>query len=90
VVLDSVLTIYGVTQKTNIKELNPIYSLLPLTINTFIKITLTVFLVFLMNGVVELSRSDLNISTFINILALALNVVYLCVAINNIIVILTT
>jgi hypothetical protein len=88
VFLDTVLTIYGITQKPNIKELNPLYNMLPLTINAFIKIALTILLVLLMNGVVEISAPDLNIATFINVLALTLNLVYLCVVINNIIMIL--
>jgi hypothetical protein len=88
VFLDTVLTIYGITHKPNIKELNPLYNMLPLTINAFIKMALTIFLVFLMYGVVEISAPNLDIATFINLLALILNVVYLCIVINNIIMIL--
>jgi hypothetical protein len=62
--------------------------MLPLTINAFIKMALTIFLVFLMYGIVEISAPDLNIATFINVLALILNVVYLCVVINNVMMIL--
>jgi hypothetical protein len=88
VLLDIVLTAYGLEKSQNIKELNPLYSLLPFTINNLIKITLVVVLILLLNKAAELSCSDISISTFINVLALALNLVYLCVVINNIIIIL--
>jgi len=88
VVLDIVLTAYGIEKSQNLKELNPLYSLLPFTINNLIKITLTVLLILSMNITVDLAYPDTNISTFINLLALALNLVYLCVVINNIIMIL--
>jgi hypothetical protein len=89
VVLDIVLTAYGLANKPNIKELNPLYYLLPLTINNLIKIALTIILILCINMVIDLAYPDTNISTFITFLALALNLVYLCVVINNIIVILT-
>ena len=88
VVLDIVLTAYGLQKSQNIKELNPLYSLLPFTINNLIKITLVVVLILLLNKAAELSYPDRSISTFINVLALALNLVYLCVVINNIIILL--
>jgi hypothetical protein len=53
-----------------------------------IKIALTVLLILLMNACVDMSYPDMNISTFINVLALALNLVYICVLINNIIMLL--
>jgi len=88
VVLDIVLTAYGLEKSQNLKELNPLYGLLPFTINNLIKITLTVLLILSMNITVDLAYPDTNIATFINLLALGLNLVYLCVVINNIIMIL--
>jgi hypothetical protein len=84
VVLDVVLTVYGLSYKQNLKELNPLFYLLPLTVNALIKMTLTVLLILLMNIAVDLAYPDMAIPTFINLLALALNLVYLCVVINNI------
>jgi hypothetical protein len=85
-----VFTVYGISHKQNVKELNPLFYLLPLTINALIKMTLTILLILLMNIAVDLAYPDMAIPTFINLLALALNVVYLCVVINNIIIILAT
>jgi hypothetical protein len=88
VVLDVVLTAYGLEKSQNIRELNPLYSLLPFTISNLIKITLVILLIFLMIKVEQFAVIDANIKTFINLLASVLNLVYLCVVINNIIVIL--
>jgi len=88
VVLDVILTVYGLSHKESLKELNPLFYLLPLTINALIKMTLTVLLILLMNIAVDLSYPGMAVPTFINLLALALNLVYLCVVINNIIMIL--
>jgi len=90
VVLDVVLTVYGLSHRQNLKELNPLFYLLPLTINVLIKMSLTVLLILLMNITVDFAYPDMAIPTFINLLALALNLVYLCVVINNIIIILAT
>jgi hypothetical protein len=89
VVLDVVLTAYGLSHKENLKELNPLFYLLPFTVNSLVKIALTVLLILLMNMIVDMSYPDMNISTFINVLALALNLVYLCVVVNDIIMLLT-
>jgi hypothetical protein len=89
VVLDVVLTAYGLSHKENLKELNPLFYLLPFTVNSLVKIALTVLLILLMNACVDMSYPDMDISTFINVLALALNLVYLCVVVNNIIMLLT-
>jgi hypothetical protein len=88
VVLDVILTAYGLAYKQNVKELNPLITLLPFTVSALIKIALTVLLILLMNACVDMSYPDMNISTFINVLALALNLVYICVLINNIIMLL--
>jgi len=89
VVLDIVLTAYGLQKSQNIKELNPLYSLLPFTISNLIKISLVILLILLMIKVEEFAGIDSNIKTFINLLASVLNLVYLCVVVNNIIIILT-
>jgi hypothetical protein len=89
VVVDIVLTTYGLANKHNTKELNPLYYLLPFTISNLIKVALTIILILCMCMAINLAYPDTNISTFINVLALALNLVYLCVVINNIIILLT-
>jgi hypothetical protein len=88
VVLDVVLTAYGLSHKENLKELNSLFYLLPFTVCSLVKIALTVLLILLMNMIVDMSFPDMDISTFINVLALALNLVYLCVVVNDIIMLL--
>ena len=88
VVLDTVTTVYALTRHPNIKELNPIYYALPITLNIFIKIALTVLLILLMEYITEIFSPNLDVQTFINILALILVLMYTCAVINNFIVIL--
>jgi hypothetical protein len=89
-ILDIITTYIGLTTKLNIAELNPIYYVIPFTINCFIKIALVVFLIILYRITYRFTQTNLIKSaiteTILKITAIILVAIYLCVIINNLII----
>jgi hypothetical protein len=89
-ILDIITTYIGLTTKLNIAELNSIYYVIPFTINCFIKIALVVFLIILYRityRYIKTNQKDAIITeTILKITAIILVAIYLCVIINNLII----
>jgi len=88
-IIDIITTYIGLTTKLNIAELNSIYYAIPFTINCFIKVSLVAFLIVLYRITYRFMQTNLinsQISEIIlKITATCLVAIYLCVVINNLI-----
>ncbi|MGP3705252.1 MAG: DUF5658 family protein [Candidatus Bathyarchaeota archaeon] len=67
-------------------ELNPVFNSFPFTLNILIKITLTLFLIIVLNLTLKLAKEK-YVKTFIHVLLLALNTLYIAVVVNNVVLI---
>jgi hypothetical protein len=87
--LDIITTYIGLTTKPNITELNPIYYIMPFTINCFIKIALVASLIILYRITYHFIQTNPVNSkipeTILKTTAISLNTIYLCIVINNLI-----
>jgi len=88
-ILDIITTYIGLTTKLNIAELNSIYYVIPFTINCFIKIALVAFLIVLYHATYRYMQTHQTYAAItksvLKITAICLVTIYLCVVINNLI-----
>jgi hypothetical protein len=88
VVLDCVSTAYGLAFKRGLAEANGLVRAAGLLVSSLVKMALTVLAIGLWRGILDVYGGYGWVVTMVTVQALAVTLVYLCVVLNNLILIL--